>query len=587
MFARQFFRNQPETFMDIHDDYKVCDNISNLPAYDQTLKQRKKQHRSIFQPLHIKKNDSNNNNISNNNTMATTASCADLQPNNHARFSTLIKLSKSSHRSAFKPIIKAEDPHNGTLKQPAHQTIKRSKSLDLTFNSNQNKKGDFQISNGSSIGSSITNYKTNSAYFFQPSSKQVSPTKKTKKRLNKSLPPIPAYSSISLKQCQKNYEISQYLNAASDPSAYTTQPLRVKTMISTSPVSEHHDDLVPYAQSLPATSGHYLSHLNPSISITNTTVDSTSPTVPAPRFAADIIQQKEQQPLTAASSKFDSIQPAIDITSIPPAIPPRSASRGHKYKSKILEYELGTNGASSIAETTTTTSSSYRDSSTCTQSRNSNFSYLNQNNNSNNNNGRENCSSFESYQSIVSHPHVSVTTGNIANNFTYEHSDTTIMTPSVYTSNDTFLDIHDDHINTNSIAIPQRKNSIRVFSKRNSFIVHHGRNPTLLRNFINEDLSVFDGSADVDLSPSFAPPPDKRLFPEMETNSGYCSSVYSSMSSPSLSQSISLSDTESEKQVQQNKIPSKQHQPPQKESKEKVSRLNLLTRFIYRKKTLD
>lgn len=580
MFTRQFFRNQPETFMDIHDDYKVSDNINNLPAYDQTQKQRKKQHRSIFQPLHIKKNDTNNHNISNNNTMSTTSG-VDLQPNTHTRFSTLIRLSKSSHRSAFKPIIEAEDPHNGTLKQPAHQIIKRSKSLDFTFNSNNNKKGDFQISNGGSIGSSITDYKSNSAYFFQRSSKQVSSTKKTKKRLNKSLPPIPAYSSITLEQCQKNYEISQYLNAASDPSAYTTKPLRVKTMISTSPVSEHHD-LARCAQSLPATSGHYLSHINPSISITNTTADSTSPTVPAPRFAANLIQQQEQQPLPAAPFKFDSIQPEIDITSVPPAIPPRSASRGHKYKSKILEYELGTNRASSTVETATT-SSSCRESSTFTQSRNSNFSYLNQSSSS-----RENCLSFESYQSIVSHPHVSINTVNTANNFTYKPSDATMMTPSVYTSNDTFLDIHDNNINTNTIAIPQRKKSIKVFSKKNSFIVHHGRSPTLLRNFINEDLSVFDGSADVDFSPSFAPPPDKKLFHEMETNSGYCSSVYSSMSSPSLSQSISLSDTESEKQVQHNKIPQKQHhQPPHKESKEKVSRLNLLTRFIYRKKTVD
>jgi hypothetical protein len=621
MFFDENFRSQPKTVISIHDDYHDDSDIDDLQAYYRHILQQQRQGMLEAQRhLKLPQNDNNKNN-SNNNSYPTIPPRRIPRPNPALHLSTLILPSQFSHCPGLAPASEEEEkenPYEQALKLPACRTRKRSKSLDVTINpnnennnNNAGNRGDDQDASRGSINSLlITNCKSHLPYSPKQVSKQPPSANKPKKHLNKSLPPLPSLSPISLKQCQKNYEISQYLNAASDPSAYTTKPLRVSTMLET-PIFSVDRDLASHAHSLPLTSGQ---HFNKSPIITTTIFTDTnvaSPTSPAPvpLSIPEVLQQQQQTLTSPPTNNISYSTTDVDACSEPPAIPPRSASRGRKYYSKYLEYDLSIKPGNILTTATNTTPSSYyepnysyRDSMSA-QSRNSNFSGCYQRSGSGRSRySRKKSLSFESRRSLESllnaHDTAATTAPSNSNNtnstFTCQNANATTTSTSIsyYTPNNPIQYLHDTKTDIRPLPLSSSESSTNLFNsrkligihnKKNSTSVHHNRNSSLLRNFINEDLSFLDDSMPVDLIPPFAPL-GRSLLVEEDTNSGYSSSIYSSPSTPSLSRSVSNADSEKEKPKEE--PPQKQQQQHEKKIKEKTSRLNLLTRFIYRKKTV-
>ena len=432
--------------------------------------------------------------------------------------------------------------------------------------------------------------------------RQTPSSRKQKKHLNRlfrrSLPILPF-----LQTSTQNNTRSPTFNAVSSAS-YNTKPLRVSTMLET-PAFSVDRDLASH--SLPHISGQYFTK---SPIITTTTFADTSVASPtSPRPMSLLLQQQQQALTSPPTSNISHFTP--DACSEPPAIPPRSASRGRKYYSKYIEYDLNIKPGNTLTTGLNATPSSYyepnysyRDSMSA-QSRNSNFSGCYQRSGSGRSRySRKKSLSFESRRSLESLLNANgtaatTTPGNSSNTnsaFTYQNANATMTSTNIsnYTTNKPTLYSHDTKTDINPLPVSSSENSTNLFNsrsstgfhgKKNSIRVLHKRNSSLLRNFINEDLSFLDDSTPVDLIPPFAPL-GKNMLAE-DANSGYSPSIYSSHSTPSLSRSVSYANSEKEapKEELTQKQPQQQQQQ-EKKVKEKTSRLNLLTRFIYRKKAV-
>lgn len=602
MVSDENFRSCPETVISINDDYhNDSDDIADLQGYYRHIHQQQQRQSMLETQIHDKlcQNDTSSN-----------SSCP-ISPrrvprrNPALRLSTLILPSELSRSSV---LASGSEEKEELHKLPARRTRKRSKSLDATINSDRknnyhnagNRSDDQDASRGSINSLPITNCKSPKQRV-----RQTPSSRKQKKHLNKALPPLPSNSPISTNQYPKQYEISQHLNAvSSDPSSYNTKPLRVSTMLET-PAFSVDRDLASH--SLPHISGQYFTK---SPIITTTTFADTSVASPtSPRPMSLLLQQQQQALTSPPTSNISHFTP--DACSEPPAIPPRSASRGRKYYSKYIEYDLNIKPGNTLTTGLNTTPSSYyepnysyRDSMSA-QSRNSNFSGCYQRSGSGRSRySRKKSLSFESRRSLESLLNANgtaatTTPGNSSNTnsaFTYQNANATMTSTNTsnYTTNKPTLYSHDTKTDINPLPVSSSENSTNLFNsrsstgfhgKKNSIRVLHKRNSSLLRNFINEDLSFLDDSTPVDLIPPFAPL-GKNLLAE-DANSSYSPSIYSSHSTPSLSRSVSYANSEKEapKEELTQKQPQQQQQQ-EKKVKEKTSRLNLLTRFIYRKKAV-